>query len=234
MVTLVALSSAMYAAGIVALRTPPPLSTIFVGQLILMPMSMVFGPAGAWGAVFGSIISEIVTGNLQVGSFVGCFGNLVLGSFPYVLWTRLRPLAQGTRELRFRGIRWWLLFFLIAVSSSFAAAIVIAWPMDMLGIVPFKFLLLLIGVQDAIVRTIAQPVVALVYRRTEALGLVWWEIMDETEMDRPGKAWGVCGAWLAVGAAVVFFIAGAFSAQNTTLIGGGGTALIIVAMIMMW
>ena len=234
MVALVGLSAAMYAAGIVVLRSPPPLYTMFVGQLILMPLCLLFGPAGAWGAVFGSVVSDIVTGNLQIGTLVGCFGNLVLGSLPYLLWSRLRPLARGNRELTLKGIREYLSYGVIAASSAFATAIVIAWPMNALGLVPFRFLLLLIGVQDAAVRVLSIVLLASIYSRIRPLGLVWWELLENSELDDPRRWTGVLGAWLTVAAAMVFFFLGALNSKMGPAAAGIATLLITIALVLMW
>jgi energy-coupling factor transport system substrate-specific component len=233
MIVLTAICAALYATGIVVLRLPPPISLVPLSQLFPVPLSLMFGPAGAWGIAFGATIGSLVTGEFSINQLFGFIGNFLLGALPFLLWTRLRPLADGDRSVKFSGVRYWLLYAVAVIGTAFATAVVISWPMHILGIVPFSFLVNLIGVQDALIGFLTIMFLSLVYKRVESLGLVYWEVMDEKDLDVPRGIAGVVGAWLITIASVVAWILGGFVMPNSAaLIGGVATGLILFGLVL--
>jgi energy-coupling factor transport system substrate-specific component len=235
MIVLVAVSAALYAAAITVFQTPPPLSVRFIGQLMPMPLALLFGPAAVWGIALGNLVSEFVTGIVSIGTIFGIPGNLILGYAPWLIWKHLRPLADGRREVDLRSPRHWALYAVAAIGSAFACATVIAWPLDLLGIVPFPFLVNLIGVQDALVGLIAVVLLLLVYKRVEALGLVWWEILDPADQDRASGPLPVVGAWLIVaGGLLGWALGGVLVPTAAPVIGGIGVVAVLLGLILTW
>lgn len=233
MIVLTAISAALYAAGIAVLRLPPPVSLVPLSQLFPVPLSLMFGPAGAWGTAFGATIGALLTGEFSINQVFGFIGNFVLGLTPFVLLTRLRPLADGNRAVRFDKPRFWLLYALVVIGAAFSTAVIISWPMHLLGLVPFSFLVNLIGIQDALIGIPTIALLFLVYKRVESLGLLYWEVMDEADLDKPRGSLGVIGAWLIVVASVVTWILGGFIIPDAaSVVGGVGTALILTGLVL--
>ena len=233
MIVLTAISAALYATGIAVLRFPPPVSLVPISQIFPIPLSLMFGPAAAWGIAIGVTIGALVTGEFSINQLFGFIGNFVLGLTPYLLWTKLKPLADGNRAVRFDSWRFWLLYGLVAIGAAFSTAVVIALPMHLLGIVPFSFLVNLIGIQDALIGMAAILLLRLVYKRVESLGLLYWEVMDEADLDKTGGTLGTFGAWLILVASVLtWLLAGLIIPEQASLIGGIGTALILIGIVL--
>ena len=232
MVVLVALSGAMYAAAILVLRTPPPLSTQWIDQLLPMPLSLLFGPAAAWGMALGAILAGIALGDYS-GLISGPIGCFIAGALPFLLWSRLWPVSWG-RQVRLNSLRAWFLFTLLAVVSAMGGSLVIAWLMDVLRLVPFRFLALLIGLGNIVSGTVSLALLLVVYRRVEAFGLVWWEIMDEQDLDHPRSVLSVAGAWLAVVVCVSSWTFAIALPHHARFIAGGGVIGIVLSLALMW
>ena len=88
MVVLVALTAAMYAAALIPFKLLP----IIPGITELRPAnvfpvicSLMFGPAGAWGAAIGNLIGDLMGGTYGLGSYFGMVGNFFFGYIPYKL-----------------------------------------------------------------------------------------------------------------------------------------------------
>lgn len=233
MLVLTALGAALYAAGIAILSFPEPISIIPLAQIFPIPLSLMFGPAGAWGLAIGATIGALLTGQFSIGNLFGFFGNFALGFLPYILWRRLKPFSDGTREVAVKNWRHWILYVLVAAGASFSAGVVIAWPMHIVGVAPFSFLVNLIGVQDTLVGILTIILVALVYRRIEALGLLYWEVMDEKDLDGSAdKKLGTIGAWLIVIASfLAWLLGGILFTDQAAIIGGVGTGLIVLGIV---
>src|ERR671932_2695379 len=85
MVVLVALSAAIYAAVLIPFKGFP----IIPGAIEIRPanvfpfvFSLLFGPAGAWGAAIGNLIGDFF-GTLTIGNIGGVVGEIFLGLLPY-------------------------------------------------------------------------------------------------------------------------------------------------------
>ena len=231
MIVLTAITAALYAASIAVLRFPPPVSLMPISQIFPIPLSLMFGPAGAWGIAIGVTIGALVTGEFSINQLFGFIGNFVLGLTPYILWTRLRPFADGNRDIRFNSLRFWLLYGLVVIGASFSTAVIISLPMHLLGLVPFSFLVNLIGIQDALIGMGAILFLRLVYKRVESLGLLYWEVMDESDLDEPDSRLGTFGAWLIIVASVItWLLAGLIIPEQASLIGSIGTVLIFIGI----
>ena len=88
MVVLTAVCGAVYAVVLI----PFKIATIIPGFTEIRPaatlpvvFSLMFGPAGAWGAAFGNLIGDFF-GTLSPGSFFGFIGNFLYGYIPYKAW----------------------------------------------------------------------------------------------------------------------------------------------------
>ncbi len=190
MIILVALSAAIYAAFLIAFKggipIVPGITEVRPANVFPPVFGLLFGPAGAWGAAIGNAIGDLFGGTLGPGSIFGFFGNFFLGFIPYKMWgasfglVTKEDMAPTTNN--FRKI---LAFELVALVSSAACAIIIAWYLDLAGIVPFAFLSITITVNNFAAAFILGPIlVTLLYPRVKRWGLVWTDIMDKEDVAR--------------------------------------------------
>lgn len=193
MIILVALSAAIYATFLI----------VFKGGIVLIPgitevrpanvfppvFGLLFGPAGAWGAAIGNFIGDLFGGTLGIGSIFGFFGNFFLGFIPYKMWGALFGLVKKDDiEPNTNTARKIVAFEIVALVSSAACAIIIAWYLDLAGIVPFAFLAITITVNNFAAAFIMGPILmALLYPRVKRWGLVWTDIMSVEDV---GRAYG--------------------------------------------
>jgi energy-coupling factor transport system substrate-specific component len=237
MIVLVALCAALYTVAITLTTVPTSVgrSIRVIAQLLPMPLSLLFGPAAAWGVALGDLISNIMVGNLYLGTLSGFSGNFLLGFLPYAMWTRLRPLANGNREIALGSVRQWILYILIAAVSAFSAAVVISWPVHMVGVVPFSVFVNIIGIEDAIAGAFAGILLLLLYSRIKARGLVYWDVMEEVDLDNTKRTRGHIGAWLVSVAAITSWaIGGIILPDSADIVGGIGTVIILIGALLMW
>ena len=120
-----------------------------VGVGIPIAFSFFFGPAAAWGAAIGNIITDIAICHVDLSSFFGLIGNFLLGYIPYKLWSRITDKKPDLRS--FNKLT---LFIGIAVIASTICGIVIALGLYLLGYTPFLPTLLIISATNSIWATI--------------------------------------------------------------------------------
>jgi len=190
MVILVALSAAIYAAFLI----------VFKGGIVLVPgitevrpanvfppvFGLLFGPAGAWGSAIGNLIGDIFGGTLGVGSIFGFFGNFYLGFVPYKMWGATFGLVKKD-DMSMNMGNWKKIaaFELVSLVSSAACAIIIAWYLDLAGIVPFAFLGITITVNNFAAAVVVGPIlIALLYPRVKRWGLLWTDIMEKEDVGK--------------------------------------------------
>jgi len=136
LVVLTAVSAALY----VALLIPFKFIQIIPGLAELRPAaaipplcSFLFGPAGAFGAAFGNLIGDFF-GTLGPGSAFGFVGNFLYGYLPYKIY---RALSDENFSWKMPLRNWLALEFSIAVSAA-VCAIIIAFGVDLIGVLPEK------------------------------------------------------------------------------------------------
>jgi energy-coupling factor transport system substrate-specific component len=188
MIILVALSAAIYAAFLIAFKggivIVPGITEVRPANVFPPVFSLLFGPAGAWGAAIGNTIGDLFGGTLGPGSIFGFFGNFFLGFLPYKMWgavfglvkkNDIAPVPNSISKIAAMQI--------IFLTASAACAIVIAWYLDLAGLVPFAFLALFIAINNYVASFILAPILlALLYPRVKRWGLMWTDIMDEDEV----------------------------------------------------
>ena len=188
MIILVALSAAIYAAFLIVFKggipIVPGITEVRPANVFPPVFGLLFGPAGAWGAAIGNFIGDLFGGTLGIGSIFGFFGNFFLGFIPYKMWgatfglVSKDDMSQTTDS--FKKI---LAFELVALVSSAACGIIIAWYLDLAAIVPFAFLSITITVNNFAAAFILGPILlVLLYPRVKRWGLIWTDIMQEEEV----------------------------------------------------
>ncbi|MDF1512533.1 MAG: QueT transporter family protein [Anaerolineae bacterium] len=188
MIILVALTAAIYAAFLI----------VFKGGIVLIPgitevrpanvfppvFGLLFGPAGAWGSAIGNLIGDIFGGTMGIGSIFGFFGNFFLGFVPYKMWGATFGLVKkDDMSLKMNSWQKILAFEIVALVSSAACAIIIAWYLDLAGIIPFAFLGITITINNFAAAVVLGPIlVGLFYTRVQRWGLLWTDIMDKEDV----------------------------------------------------
>ncbi len=187
MVILTALSAAIYAAVLIPFKGGIPIIPGFTevrpANVFPTVFGLLFGPAGAWGSAIGNTLGDLLGGTLTWASVAGFFGNFMLGFIPYKLWGAVglvpaRDLSQNVNSRRKLGA-----YVLVAVISSATCAMIIAWYLDLVGLIPFAFLAIVITVNNLIAElALGPPLLLLLYPRVKRWGLVWTDIMRREEV----------------------------------------------------
>lgn len=216
MIVLTAICAAAYVAVLLPFKglvIIPGLTEVRPGAAIPVVLSFLFGPAAAWGAGLGNLIADLLGGMFGPGSLFGFLGNFMYGYVPYAMWRALMGTANPLRS----GVRGALVFAWVLVVNCLVIGSVIGWGADLLKLAPFGALGLIIAVNDLIASaTIATILIALLYNRVAAWGLLYGQILDETpetfgddEVTAPpvrrSKLAVVGALLLTVGACVAFF-----------------------------
>jgi energy-coupling factor transport system substrate-specific component len=187
MVVLVALSAAIYAAVLIPFKGGipiiPGITEIRPANVFPAVFGLMFGPAGAWGSAIGNGLADLMGGTLTWASVSGFFGNFMLGFIPYKLWGAIglvpaQDMSQNVNSRRKLGA-----YALVAVVSSAACAMIIAWYLDLIGLIPFAFLAIVITVNNLIAQFfLGPPLLLLLYPRVKRWGLIWTDIMKPEEV----------------------------------------------------
>ncbi len=193
MIILVALSAAIYAAFLIVFKggipIVPGITEVRPANVFPPVFGLLFGPAGAWGAAIGNFIGDLFGGTLGIGSIFGFFGNFFLGFIPYKMWGATFGLVKkDDMSQTTDNVSKIIAFELVALVSSAACAIIIAWYLDIAAIVPFAFLSITITVNNFAAAFILGPILlVLLYPRVKRWGLIWTDIMNKEDV---GKAYG--------------------------------------------
>lgn len=184
MIILVALTAAIYAAFLIVFKggivIVPGITEVRPANVFPPVFGLLFGPAGAWGSAIGNLIGDMFGGSLGIGSIFGFFGNFFLGFVPYKMWGATFGLVS--KDDMSQNTNNWkkiVAFEIVALTASAACAIIIAWYLDLAGIVPFAFLAITITVNNFAAAVVLGPILlALFYPRVKSWGLLWVDIMD--------------------------------------------------------
>ncbi|MBM3474859.1 MAG: ATP-binding cassette domain-containing protein, partial [Armatimonadetes bacterium] len=140
-------------------------------------LSLLFGPAAAWGCAIGNLIGDFF-GSIGPGSAFGFVGNFLLGYLPYRLWKAWAPRWRATGSLAQLPLLW-----LVTIISSAACSLVISGGVDWLGQVPFPILFPLITLNNAVMGVVIGPILlALMYPRAARWGLLADEVHEAEDL----------------------------------------------------
>ena len=159
LIVLVAQTAAIYAAVLIPFKVGIPLIPGFAelrpANALPIVASLLLGPVAAWGAGIGNVIADCF-GTLSPASLFGFLGNFCYGYLPYLLWGRLGPLSSG-RSLDLRSWRRAPEFVVVCFAASAVCALVIAWGVDLLGLVPFGILAVAIFLNNFVMSLLLAP-----------------------------------------------------------------------------
>ena len=190
MIILTALSAAIYAAFLIAFKggivLVPGITEVRPANVFPPVFGLLFGPAGAWGAAIGNLIGDIFGGTMGIGSIFGFFGNFLLGFVPYKMWGAVFGLVtKDDMSQTTNSLMKLVAFEIVALVSSAACAIVIAWYLDLAGIVPYAFLAITITVNNFAAAVVLGPILlSLFYPRVKRWNLIWTDIMDKEDVSK--------------------------------------------------
>lgn len=189
MIVLVSLSAALYAAILIPFKLftiLPGTTEIRPANAIPMVMSLLFGPAAAWGSAMGNLVGDFF-GGLGVGDIFGFIGNFLYGYIPYTLWRTLFGDAQPERG----SILHWLGMMGVFLVAGSACAFIVALGLDVvIGRVPFAILGSLIFINNFVMSALlAPPLFFALQPRVRAWSLHWTQILPASAVRRPRTAW---------------------------------------------
>jgi len=184
MVVLTALTAAVYAAILIpfkGLPIIPGFTEVRPATAIPLVFGLLFGPAAAWGSALGNLIGDFF-GTLTMGSIFGFFGNFFMAFVGYKIWGHMGPLSSK-REPNIKSGRQLLEYLLVILLASSVCAMIIAWGLEVLRLLPFAILGGIIAVNNFIVTAVLGPFLLLIlYPRAEKWDLLWTEIMEEKDI----------------------------------------------------
>ena len=188
MIILVALSAAIYAAFLIVFKggipIVPGVTEVRPANVFPPVFGLLFGPAGAWGSAIGNLIGDLFGGTLGMGSIFGFFGNFFLGFIPYKMWGATFGLVpKNDMKQNTNSFKKVLAFELVSLVAAAACGVIIAWYLDLTGIVPFAFLAITITVNNFAASVVLGPILLLLlYPRVKRWGLVWTDIMAKEDV----------------------------------------------------
>lgn len=186
MVILVALSAAIYAAVLIPLKgfaLIPGITEIRLANVFPVIFGLMFGPAGAWGAAIGNMIGDLFGGTLGWGSIFGFIGNFYLGFIPYKMWGTLGLVPTDDISQNVNSWRKLFAYIIISIIAGSVCGAIIAWYLDLIGIIPFAFMATVITLGTFVVELLlGPPLLLLIYPRVKQWGLIWTDIMDKEDV----------------------------------------------------
>jgi len=187
MVVLVALSGAIYAAVLIPFKggipIVPGITEVRPANVFPVVFGLLFGPAGAWGSAIGNTIGDLLGGTLGWGSLAGFVGNFYLGFIPYKMWGAMGIIPAADPSPRLNSRRKFLAFFIVSIVAASACGVIIAWFLDLIGLVPFAFLAIVITLNNSLAEVIlGPPLMLLLYPQIQRWGLLWTDILSPEEV----------------------------------------------------
>jgi len=169
LVVLTAMSASLYAALLIPFKVLPLIpgvTELRPGNAVPVVCSMLFGPAGAWGAAIGNLIGDFF-GGIGPGDLFGFVGNFLYGFLPYRAWRALTDADPVPRTV------WqWALFLAVLAVAAGACALCVGWGLNMLGFVPFAVLGNVVFFNNFVMGALLAPLLLrAVYPRVKDAGL---------------------------------------------------------------
>jgi len=130
------------------------------------------------GFLLGSVISDLF-GTLGPGTLFGFLGNATMSWVSYFLWNRPGLVSSDDpAPYRIDSIRKIANFFLLAITGAVACAFIIAWGLQLPGLMPFPVIGIMIVVNNIIpVLILSLPIMVVLYPRIKSWGLFWTDII---------------------------------------------------------
>lgn len=242
MIMLVAVVAAVYAAVLIpfkGLTIIPGITSVRPANVFPVIFGLMFGPAAAWGSAIGNLIGDVFGGTLGPGSIFGFVGNFFFGFVGYKLWGNLGPLSSGEEpDFRSNAGRQLVEYWVIALVAAAVTAAIIAWGVDLLGLVPFAVLGTTITLNNFIAAAILGPILLyLTWPRIKEMGLLYPDVMHPEDISsadpsrRQTAAYGIAVVsivWVVVGIGLGTYITQAPATLTQQALGAIGFVLLLV------
>ena len=188
MVALTVLSAGIYMLFLLPFKaTPiiPGFTEIRPATIFPVIFGLLFGPAGAWGAAIGNLAGDCF-GTLGIGSIFGFIGNFFFAYIPYKLWGKLK-LGYSRDKAPTINSAWKLVEFgIVNIIASISCAVIIAWGIDMLKLIPFVRLAEIIALNNIVVNLLLGPILLpIAYRLAKKAGILWSDVMHARDISKP-------------------------------------------------
>jgi len=177
LVVLTAVSASLYAALLIPFKVLPLIpgvTELRPANAVPVVCSLLFGPAGAWGAAIGNLIGEFF-GGIGPGDLFGFVGNFLYGFLPYAVWRAFSsedPLPHTARR--------WVAFIAVVALASAACALVVGWGLNALGFVPFAVLANIIFLNNFAMAVVLSPLLLrAIYPRVKQAGLRYDDVVTD-------------------------------------------------------
>ena len=162
----------------------PGITEIRPATVFPVIFGLLFGPAGAWGAAIGNLAGDCF-GTLSAGSLFGFIGNFFFAYIPYKLWGKFRMgyLKDRTPTV---NTAWKLAEFgMISIIASISCAVIIAWGIDLLKLVPFIKLSRIISLNNIVVNLLFGPLLLpICYKIAKKSGVLWQDVMHQGDISK--------------------------------------------------
>jgi len=200
MVVLTALTAGVFAAILIPMKGIP----IIPGSTELRPAAVIpvvfgilFGPAGAWGSAFGNLIGDFF-GTLGIGSIFGFVGNFFFSLVAYKVYNPSKNNFKSNSRGKKIKPKEFIKFASIGFLSSCVCAEVIAWGLELVGLLPFSWLGSIIFVNNFIMNALIGPfILMLLYPRVKRWDLLWTDIMGKNDLPAsPSPRFGQFLIWI--------------------------------------
>jgi len=228
MVVLVAVTAAFYAALVIPLKIVtivPGITEFRPGAVVPVVFGLLFGPAGAWGAAFGNLINDFF-GTFGIGSVGGFVGNFFYGFLGYKVWAHM-GLASAQDDMKISSRKKVVNFILVSVLCSLACAVIVAWWLEVVRLLPFAVIGPIIAANNSLAcAALGIPLMGLLYTRLNRWDLVWYAIMDERDRP-PGRSprVGTFCIWVGVVGGFIVGVALSLGLGDATLFAFGTGAV---------
>ena len=235
MIMLTAVVAAVYAAVLVpfkGLTIIPGFTSVRPANVFPVVFSLLFGPAAAWGSAIGNLIGDVFGGTFGPGSLFGFIGNFLFGFVGYKLWANLGPLSSGEEpDFRSNAGRQLVEYLVVALVAAAVTAAIIAWGVDLLGLVPFPVLGTTIMVNNFLAAAVlGPPLLYLTWPRVKELGLLYPEVLRADDLPDIAAARRRTAAYGLAVVAIVWVLVGVFVAppQSTFQMALGVIGFVLV------
>ena len=233
MIMLVAVTAAIYAAVLLPFKLftlVPGFTSVRPANVFPVIFSIMFGPAAAWGSAIGNLIGDVFGGTFGPGSIFGFIGNFFFGFVGYKLWGNLRPLSSGVEpNFRENAGSQLIEYLIVALAASLGCAAIIAWGVDLLGLLPFPVLGATIPVNNMLAAAVlGPPLLYLTYPRIKEMGLLYPQVLRSGDISDADTDRSRLAAWAIVVVTIVWLALGLYAIppQSTAQMALGAVGLL--------
>ncbi len=194
MITITAFCAALYAALLIPFKAVvvPPGVEVRVATVIVPAMGILFGPAGAWGAMIGNIIGDFF-GSMSIASIFGAIANFCFAYVPYKIWYSGKDNYPKTNTVAKVAKYLWG-----SAAGTFADVFFLCFGVSgVFSMLPYSVFFTILFVTNGLVPfVLGAPLISIFTPRIDKWGLLFTDIMKPEDVKPKGKL-NLLGAILA-------------------------------------